>query len=201
MIINIYTYIDKKVARIKFTYNAMQPDELTISSGEQVVILEQMPNGWARVEYNGTVGMFPCNYMDIMEASSVPSSAASSVSSYGTMRGQGPSASSASLVAASTSTSNLTTITTSGRYIYILLCYRDYNLSIYIYIYIYILYFYPKRKTIYINIYGITNNLVSSIYKEPTESRPRSKSVSEKKPPNSANKKMKERILIHSTPP
>lgn len=40
---------------------------MSLQIGDEVIVLEQLANDWARVEFNNTVGMYPNTYLDIIE--------------------------------------------------------------------------------------------------------------------------------------
>lgn len=61
----------------------MGDDELSLQVGDQVlfisviahlqvVIVETQANNWSRVEFDGTVGLYPTNYLDILPEGQVP---------------------------------------------------------------------------------------------------------------------------------
>ena len=54
----------KTIGLVKYTYEAKQPDELAITKGDRVVIVEKEEDGWWRGEANGQIGWFPSNYVE-----------------------------------------------------------------------------------------------------------------------------------------
>ncbi|TRY53764.1 hypothetical protein DNTS_013354 [Danionella cerebrum] len=50
-------------ALVKFSYAAERDDELDLSKGERVVVMEKCSDGWWRGSYAGRVGWFPSNYV------------------------------------------------------------------------------------------------------------------------------------------
>ncbi|KAM6945860.1 cytoplasmic protein NCK2-like [Aplochiton taeniatus] len=50
-------------ARVKFTYAAERDDELTLSKGSKVTVLEKCSDGWWRGSSGGATGWFPSNYV------------------------------------------------------------------------------------------------------------------------------------------
>ncbi|RXG68231.1 Cytoplasmic protein NCK1 [Armadillidium vulgare] len=49
-------------AVVKYNYIAQQIDELSLTKGTRVLIMEKSNDGWWRGHYNGQVGWFPSNY-------------------------------------------------------------------------------------------------------------------------------------------
>ena len=39
-------------------------DEITLTSGTIVTVLEKFEDGWWRVEINGNIGLYPSNYLE-----------------------------------------------------------------------------------------------------------------------------------------
>ncbi|XP_043189591.1 cytoplasmic protein NCK1-like isoform X2 [Amphibalanus amphitrite] len=50
------------VALVKYNYQAQQRDELSLTKGTKVLILEKSNDGWWKGQYNAQVGWFPSNY-------------------------------------------------------------------------------------------------------------------------------------------
>lgn len=71
-----------QLARVMYQYKAAQDDELNLSKGEIVNVLEKSGDGWWRGECNGQSGWFPSNYVS-EEDTSMPNSHVSSTSSKG----------------------------------------------------------------------------------------------------------------------
>ena len=71
-----------KLARVMYQYKAAQDDELNLSKGEIVNVLEKSGDGWWRGECNGQSGWFPSNYVSD-EDMNQPNSHVSSGSSKG----------------------------------------------------------------------------------------------------------------------
>ncbi|XP_069104040.1 cytoplasmic protein NCK2-like [Argopecten irradians] len=61
---------DPSPAISKFTYAAQQPDELSLTKGERVMVLEKSSDGWwkGRKSDNITTGWFPSNYVDLEQS-------------------------------------------------------------------------------------------------------------------------------------
>lgn len=51
------------LATVKYNYKAQQPDELSLTKGVKVSVLEKSDDGWWRGESNGSSGWFPSNYV------------------------------------------------------------------------------------------------------------------------------------------
>ncbi|XP_039949372.1 cytoplasmic protein NCK1 [Bactrocera neohumeralis] len=49
-------------AIVKYNYQAQQPDELSLSKGTRILILEKSNDGWWRGQSGNAVGWFPSNY-------------------------------------------------------------------------------------------------------------------------------------------
>ncbi|XP_004925830.1 cytoplasmic protein NCK1 [Bombyx mori] len=49
-------------ALVKYNYQAQQPDELSLTKGTRILILEKSNDGWWRGQYQGHTGWFPSNY-------------------------------------------------------------------------------------------------------------------------------------------
>merc|ERR1719219_973329 len=49
-------------AIVKYNYQAQQLDELSLSKGARILILEKSGDGWWRGQYGNKVGWFPSNY-------------------------------------------------------------------------------------------------------------------------------------------
>ncbi|XP_017464652.1 PREDICTED: cytoplasmic protein NCK1 [Rhagoletis zephyria] len=49
-------------AIVKYNYQAQQPDELSLSKGTRILILEKSNDGWWRGQNGNAVGWFPSNY-------------------------------------------------------------------------------------------------------------------------------------------
>lgn len=50
-------------AVVKFAYTAEREDELTLTKGSMVVVMEKCSDGWWRGGQGGRVGWFPSNYV------------------------------------------------------------------------------------------------------------------------------------------
>jgi len=49
-------------AVVKYNYQAQQPDELSLTKGTRILILEKSNDGWWRGQSGNSVGWFPSNY-------------------------------------------------------------------------------------------------------------------------------------------
>lgn len=49
-------------AVVKYNYQAQQPDELSLTKGTRILILEKSNDGWWRGQSGSAVGWFPSNY-------------------------------------------------------------------------------------------------------------------------------------------
>ncbi|XP_035446710.1 cytoplasmic protein NCK1 isoform X1 [Spodoptera frugiperda] len=49
-------------AVVKYNYQAQQPDELSLTKGTRILILEKSNDGWWRGQYQAHTGWFPSNY-------------------------------------------------------------------------------------------------------------------------------------------
>ena len=54
-------------AKVIFEYNALEEDELTMAVGDIVKIIDQSDEGWWEGELNGKCGMFPENFVEIID--------------------------------------------------------------------------------------------------------------------------------------
>ena len=50
-------------AIVKYNYQAQQLDELSLSKGARILILEKSGDGWWRGQYGNKIGWFPSNYL------------------------------------------------------------------------------------------------------------------------------------------
>lgn len=48
----------------KYNYEPQRQDELHLTRGETVLVLERSSDGWWKGEVNGQTGWFPSNYVD-----------------------------------------------------------------------------------------------------------------------------------------
>ncbi|XP_032242810.2 dynamin-binding protein isoform X1 [Nematostella vectensis] len=59
---NSYT-IDRYVVAIQ-SYSAQRPGEISLKKGDFVKVLEEIGNNWLRGDINGTIGIFPCVFVE-----------------------------------------------------------------------------------------------------------------------------------------
>ena len=55
--------LNSAIASVKYSYKAQQPDELSLSKGTKISVLEKSDDGWWKGELGGQVGWFPSNYV------------------------------------------------------------------------------------------------------------------------------------------
>jgi len=57
-----------ELCRATFVYNAVNNDELNLSVGDVVTVLSKdtQEPGWWKGEYNGKVGVFPDNFVELI---------------------------------------------------------------------------------------------------------------------------------------
>lgn len=59
--------VDEAIA--KYNYTPVREDEVALTKGDRVNVLEKEGDGWWRGEANGKTGWFPSNYVEIIKAS------------------------------------------------------------------------------------------------------------------------------------
>lgn len=59
-----------ETARVMYKYDAANPDELSIPEGVIITVLSKNceDDGWYEVEYNGKRGLFPENFVKLIES-------------------------------------------------------------------------------------------------------------------------------------
>ena len=65
----------KKLARVTFEYTPEQQDEIALSVGDVVEVLEEEDEGWWRGRLDGKEGMFPSNFVEMIKDEPPPPSA------------------------------------------------------------------------------------------------------------------------------
>ena len=55
------------MAKVTFDYDAENDDELTLKEGDVVKVLDQEEEGWWKGELNGSIGVFPSNFVEIIK--------------------------------------------------------------------------------------------------------------------------------------
>ncbi|CAD5207977.1 unnamed protein product [Bursaphelenchus xylophilus] len=53
----------KALARVRYSYDAAQDDELNLCENDVIEVLEDVEDGWARGKLNGRIGLFPTNFV------------------------------------------------------------------------------------------------------------------------------------------
>jgi len=67
----------------RYPYETQQPDELQLSKGERVIVIEKSNDGWWRGRKDtGEVGWFPSNYMELADGEGSETYALPELSSY-----------------------------------------------------------------------------------------------------------------------
>jgi hypothetical protein len=61
---------NKKVAIAMHDFNAGSSDELSFKAGDQIVVLNEVLDGWWMGELNGRTGLFPTTYTEVVNSSS-----------------------------------------------------------------------------------------------------------------------------------
>lgn len=56
--------------KVIYSYQENKPDELTLAVGDVVEIFEEVEEGWWRGKLNGKVGVFPSNFVELIESAS-----------------------------------------------------------------------------------------------------------------------------------
>ena len=65
-----YAYLYQR-ARCTFDYAAENPDELTIKEGDIITVLSTKDQGWWEGEFNGKRGVFPSNFVEVVDDDTV----------------------------------------------------------------------------------------------------------------------------------
>lgn len=55
--------LNGSIATVKYNYKSQQPDELSLSKGNKISVLEKSDDGWWKGELDGKIGWFPSNYV------------------------------------------------------------------------------------------------------------------------------------------
>ena len=55
------------MARVTFDYEAENDDELNLTEGDMVKVLDQEEEGWWKGELNGKIGVFPSNFVELVK--------------------------------------------------------------------------------------------------------------------------------------
>lgn len=51
----------------QYDYEGQQSDELSIQPGDVIYVTEKIDDDWWQGNLNGTIGIFPANYVDVLE--------------------------------------------------------------------------------------------------------------------------------------
>lgn len=60
---NLMQNLDNSFAIVKYNYKSQQPDELSLTKGTRLAVLEKSDDGWWKGELDGKIGWFPSNYV------------------------------------------------------------------------------------------------------------------------------------------
>lgn len=52
---------------VQFDYAAREPDELTLKKGDVITDVRPMPDGWMEGYRDGKKGLFPDNYVKVLD--------------------------------------------------------------------------------------------------------------------------------------
>lgn len=55
--------LTNSTATVKYNYKSQQPDELSLTKGTKIAVLEKSDDGWWKGEIDGNIGWFPSNYV------------------------------------------------------------------------------------------------------------------------------------------
>ena len=55
------------MARVTFDYEAENEDELNLTEGDMVKVLDQEEEGWWKGELKGKIGVFPSNFVELVK--------------------------------------------------------------------------------------------------------------------------------------
>jgi len=61
-----------KKARVTFDYLATDEDELTLHVNDVIDVICEVEDGWWRGNLNGTVGLLPSNFVELIDEKDVP---------------------------------------------------------------------------------------------------------------------------------
>ena len=61
----------EKKAKVTFDYEAQDDDELTLHVGDVIDFMCEVEEGWWRGKLNGRVGVFPSNFVELLEEKDV----------------------------------------------------------------------------------------------------------------------------------
>lgn len=85
------TAAQNRRCKVIYSYQENKPDELTLAVGDIVEIFEEVEEGWWKGKLNGKTGVFPSNFVEIIEsASPMSANRTSSIGSKPTLLMDGP---------------------------------------------------------------------------------------------------------------
>ena len=64
-----YAFLGKNLierAKVTFDYEPENPDELKLTVGDIVTVINKEEEGWWKGDLNGTTGMFPSNFVEVL---------------------------------------------------------------------------------------------------------------------------------------
>ena len=62
----------KRRAKVTYSYSPDNEDELKLLPGQIVDVIEEIEEGWFEGSLNGKVGVFPSNFVEIVEETDEP---------------------------------------------------------------------------------------------------------------------------------
>lgn len=67
------TFIVREKARVIYPYDALNEDELTLKEGDIITVIskEDDDKGWWKGELNNKIGVFPDNFVQLLDAAEV----------------------------------------------------------------------------------------------------------------------------------
>jgi len=57
----------RQLVRALYNYDATEESELSFKANERLVVLQKDDSGWWQGELNGRVGMFPSNFVEVVD--------------------------------------------------------------------------------------------------------------------------------------
>ncbi|EAT47942.1 AAEL001009-PA, partial [Aedes aegypti] len=64
------TAAQNRRCKVIYSYQENKPDELTLAVGDIVEIFEEVEEGWWKGKLNGKIGVFPSNFVEVIESAS-----------------------------------------------------------------------------------------------------------------------------------
>lgn len=65
--LNLPVQLDISRCEALYDYEGQQGDELSISPGDSIYVTEKIDDDWWQGNHNGTIGIFPANYVEEVE--------------------------------------------------------------------------------------------------------------------------------------